>query len=96
MQDGMALKCVVSNVTKFGAFVDIGAHQDDLEHISEISNRFIRTFSLPVKAVQEPAACSTRVTREAGGPPPASMDEKLTGSRRSGKFADPSSFLVSC
>jgi uncharacterized protein len=40
VQPGMVLEGVVTNVTKFGAFVDIGVHQDGLVHISELSNRF--------------------------------------------------------
>ena len=39
---GMVLKGTVRNVIDFGAFVDIGVHQDGLVHISEISNRFLR------------------------------------------------------
>jgi uncharacterized protein len=38
---GMKLKGTVSNVTKFGAFVDIGVHQDGLVHISELSDEFV-------------------------------------------------------
>lgn len=38
---GMQLEGVVTNVTNFGAFVDIGVHQDGLIHISEIADRFI-------------------------------------------------------
>ncbi len=38
---GMKLKGTVSNVTNFGAFVDIGVHQDGLIHISELSNQFV-------------------------------------------------------
>ncbi len=38
---GMILEGVVTNVTKFGAFVDIGVHQDGLVHISELSDRFV-------------------------------------------------------
>jgi len=38
---GMKLKGTVSNVTKFGAFVDIGVHQDGLIHISELSDDFV-------------------------------------------------------
>jgi uncharacterized protein len=38
---GMKLKGTVTNVTNFGAFVDIGVHQDGLVHISELSNEFI-------------------------------------------------------
>jgi protein Tex len=41
LEEGMALKGVVTNVTRFGAFVDIGVHQDGLVHISELSHRFI-------------------------------------------------------
>ena len=40
VQPGMVLEGVVTNVTKFGAFVDIGVHQDGLVHISELSNRY--------------------------------------------------------
>lgn len=39
---GMVLEGVVTNVTAFGAFVDIGVHQDGLLHISEMSSRFVR------------------------------------------------------
>ena len=42
LQEGMMLEGVVSNVTNFGAFVDIGVHQDGLVHISELSQRFVR------------------------------------------------------
>jgi uncharacterized protein len=46
---GMILEGVVTNVTKFGAFVDIGVHQDGLVHISELSNRYIKEPSEAVK-----------------------------------------------
>ncbi len=49
---GMMLEGVVTNVTKFGAFVDIGVHQDGLVHISELSNRFIKDPSEAVKTGQ--------------------------------------------
>jgi uncharacterized protein len=52
VQPGMILEGVVTNVTKFGAFVDIGVHQDGLVHISELSNRFIKEPSEAVKAGQ--------------------------------------------
>lgn len=39
---GMQLEGVVTNVTNFGAFVDIGVHQDGLVHISELADRFIK------------------------------------------------------
>jgi len=48
----MVLEGVVTNVTKFGAFVDIGVHQDGLVHISELSVKFIKDPSEAVKAGQ--------------------------------------------
>jgi len=42
VQPGMILEGVVTNVTRFGAFVDIGVHHDGLVHISELSNRYIK------------------------------------------------------
>ena len=42
LEPGMALDGVVTNVTNFGAFVDIGVHQDGLVHISELADRFVR------------------------------------------------------
>ncbi|MFP5226436.1 MAG: Tex family protein [Acidobacteriota bacterium] len=52
VQPGMVLEGVVTNVTRFGAFVDIGVHQDGLVHISELSNRYIKDPSEVVKAGQ--------------------------------------------
>jgi uncharacterized protein len=52
VQPGMILEGVVTNVTKFGAFVDVGVHQDGLVHISELSNRFIKEPSEAVKTGQ--------------------------------------------
>jgi uncharacterized protein len=52
VQTGMVLEGVVTNVTKFGAFVDIGVHQDGLVHISELSNRYIKDPSEAVKTGQ--------------------------------------------
>jgi uncharacterized protein len=49
---GMILEGVVTNVTKFGAFVDVGVHQDGLVHISELSSRYIKEPSEAVKAGQ--------------------------------------------
>jgi uncharacterized protein len=50
VKEGMVLEGVVTNVTAFGAFVDIGVHQDGLVHVSELSNRFIKEPSEVVKA----------------------------------------------
>jgi uncharacterized protein len=52
LEIGMVLEGVVTNVTRFGAFVDVGVHQDGLVHISELSNKFIKDPSEAVKAGQ--------------------------------------------
>ena len=50
LRPGMALEGVVTNVTAFGAFVDVGVHQDGLVHISELSDRFVSDPREVVKA----------------------------------------------
>ena len=50
LSPGMQLEGVVTNVTNFGAFVDIGVHQDGLVHISAMSERFVRDPRELVKA----------------------------------------------
>jgi uncharacterized protein len=52
LKPGMKLEGVVTNVTKFGAFVDIGVHQDGLVHISELSNRYVQDANEVVKVGQ--------------------------------------------
>ncbi|MCU1275210.1 MAG: binding domain protein, partial [Bryobacterales bacterium] len=52
LQVGMTLEGIVTNVTKFGAFVDVGVHQDGLVHISELSDRYIKEPSDVVKVGQ--------------------------------------------
>ena len=42
VKEGMTLEGVVTNVAAFGAFVDIGIHQDGLVHVSELADRFVR------------------------------------------------------
>ena len=42
LKAGMALEGVVTNVTAFGAFVDIGVHQDGLVHVSQLADRFVK------------------------------------------------------
>jgi len=49
LRPGMELTGTVRNVIDFGAFVDIGVHQDGLVHISRMANRFIRHPSEVVK-----------------------------------------------
>jgi uncharacterized protein len=52
LQPGMVLEGVVTNVTKFGAFVDVGVHQDGLVHISELANRYVQDPGEVVKVGQ--------------------------------------------
>ncbi|MDQ3262179.1 MAG: RNA-binding transcriptional accessory protein [Myxococcota bacterium] len=49
VKEGMVLNGVVTNVAAFGAFVDIGVHQDGLVHVSELANRFIKDPAEVVK-----------------------------------------------
>lgn len=42
LKEGMVLQGVVTNVTAFGAFVDVGVHQDGLVHVSHLANRFVK------------------------------------------------------
>ena len=50
LQPGMVLEGVVTNVANFGAFVDIGVHQDGLVHVSALSNKFVKDPREVVKA----------------------------------------------
>jgi uncharacterized protein len=52
LQPGMILEGVVTNVAAFGAFVDIGVHQDGLVHISALSDKFVKDAHSVVKAGQ--------------------------------------------
>jgi uncharacterized protein len=58
---GMRLPGIVTNVTNFGAFVDIGVHQDGLVHISQLSNTFIDDPNKVVKVQQQVMVIVTEV-----------------------------------
>ncbi len=60
LKEGMVLNGVVTNVTNFGAFVDVGVHQDGLVHISELSHRFIKD---PAEAVKVGDKVKVRVIK---------------------------------
>ena len=49
LQVGMVVPGIVTNITKFGAFVDIGVHQDGLVHVSQLANRYVSDPSEVVK-----------------------------------------------
>ena len=52
LEEGMVLEGIVTNVANFGAFVDIGVHQDGLVHISQLANRFVKDPKTVVKVGQ--------------------------------------------
>ncbi len=59
--EGMKLPGIVTNVTKFGAFVDIGVHQDGLVHISQLADQFVEDPSKIVKVGQKVMVTVTEV-----------------------------------
>jgi len=61
LKPGMKLPGIVTNVTAFGAFVDIGVHQDGLVHVSQLSDRFIKDPSEVVKVAQKVTVTVTEV-----------------------------------
>jgi uncharacterized protein len=58
---GMKLPGIVTNVTAFGAFVDIGVHQDGLVHVSQLADHFIRDAAEVVKVAQKVMVTVTEV-----------------------------------
>ncbi len=81
LKPGMKLDGIVTNVTAFGAFVDIGVHQDGLVHISEITDRFItdpaevlqvgnkiKVEVLAVEAEKKRISLTARLNRQAQAP----------------------------
>jgi protein Tex len=98
LQPGMVCPGIVTNVTNFGAFVDIGVHQDGLVHISQLADRFVKdprevvspgdrvsARVLDVKLDKQQIALSLR-SGSAGdvarGPRPAEQDQRGGGSNR--------------
>ena len=56
VKQGMVLPGIITNVTKFGAFVDIGVHQDGLVHISQLSDNYVKDPNEVVKVNQKVTA----------------------------------------
>ncbi|MDB5155842.1 MAG: RNA-binding transcriptional accessory protein [Mucilaginibacter sp.] len=61
LKAGMKLPGIVTNITAFGAFVDIGVHQDGLVHLSQITNRFIKDPNEVLKVHQQVEVTVTEV-----------------------------------
>jgi uncharacterized protein len=53
LRPGMRLPGIITNVTAFGAFVDVGVHQDGLVHVSQLADRFVKNPRDVVKAQQQ-------------------------------------------
>ena len=89
---GMKLEGIVTNVTAFGAFVDIGVHQDGLVHVSELSDRFVRDPSEVVKAgdkltvrVLDVDVARRRISLSARSAPKGNAKPAQTGGQRFSK-----------
>jgi protein Tex len=53
LREGMILPGIVTNITAFGCFVDVGVHQDGLVHVSQLSNKFVKDPNEVVKVHQK-------------------------------------------
>ncbi|MBQ7721492.1 MAG: RNA-binding transcriptional accessory protein [Kiritimatiellae bacterium] len=95
VKPGMKIEGVVTNVAAFGAFVDIGVHQDGLVHVSQLSDRFVRDPAEVVKVGQKlkvtvievdiarkRISLSARSNPEIGPRPPRGGDRPGGGQRR--------------
>jgi uncharacterized protein len=84
VKEGMVLQGVVTNVTAFGAFVDVGVHQDGLVHVSQLATRFVKDPGevvkvgdrltvkvLTVDLARKRLALSVRAVQEGGAPQPS-------------------------
>ncbi len=66
LQEGMELPGMVTNVTRFGAFVDIGVHRDGLVHVSELADRYVEDPGTVVRVGQKVRVRVIGVDRERG------------------------------
>ena len=102
LHTGMVLEGMVSNVTNFGAFVDIGVHQDGLVHISELSQRYVRdprdvvqvgqivkVRVLSVDVTLQRISLSMKGIRPSAGQPEAPQKEAAAPARRRRKKITP-------
>jgi uncharacterized protein len=102
LQEHMVLEGIVSNVTNFGAFVDIGVHQDGLVHISELAQRYVRdprevvhigqvvqVKVLSVDVSLQRISLSMKAVQAAATPPPEARQRPLRPARRRRKKTPP-------
>jgi uncharacterized protein len=99
LRPGMRLPGVVTNVTAFGAFVDVGVHQDGLVHISQLADRFVRDPSRVVRVHQQVMVTVIEVDLERNrislsmkatpGPPEKRRQSKAAAPRKKAGGAKP-------
>jgi len=94
LQPGMELNGIVTNVTNFGCFVDIGVHQDGLVHVSELSDHFVKNAADVVKVQQkvkvkvvEVDLSRKRISLTMRSKPRADVPSKSSGSPKSAPSA---------
>ncbi|MCK8502578.1 Tex family protein [Myxococcus fulvus] len=100
VKEGMVLQGVVTNVTAFGAFVDVGVHQDGLVHVSQISTKFVKDPSevvkvgdrltvrvLSVDLQRKRLALSVRAAQEGGAAQPSGRPA-VGGASGAGRMTD--------
>ena len=97
LKSGMRLEGVVTNITAFGAFVDIGVHQDGLVHISQLSDEFVsdprdvvktgdvvRVTVMEIDAARKRIGLSMKSAPDIGGRQPAQVPSKAQKPAKSG------------
>jgi uncharacterized protein len=85
LSQGMVLEGVVTNIVAFGAFVDIGVHQDGLVHVSQMADRFVRDPNDVVKVGQKVTVTVMSVDLERGRIALTMRSGTESGSRERGK-----------
>ncbi|MCY1016420.1 Tex family protein [Pyxidicoccus sp. MSG2] len=101
VKEGMVLQGVVTNVTAFGAFVDVGVHQDGLVHVSQISTKFVKDPSevvkvgdrltvrvLTVDLARKRLALSVRAVQEGGAPQAGASRPAVGGATGTGRMTE--------
>ena len=86
---GMTLPGIVTNVTNFGAFVDIGVHQDGLAHVSQLADRFVKDPSEVVKVQQRVMVTVLEVDKSRKRISLSMRKEPIERTRKRDWFIDP-------
>ena len=66
LEEGMELPGIVTNITNFGAFVDIGVHQDGLVHVSQLADKYVKDPNSVVKLHQHVRVRVIQIDRRRG------------------------------